>query len=552
VSAAAASDDTPLYLHVGFSGSRRLFDAGAHGDIDAKAFEDALVPLLAEQIRQACADLKVAPHHALCGLSQVAVGGDFAFTRACARLGAVQCIVLPQPLDDYLAAVSPSTKQPDFTGPEADRARELAGSEHVISTRVASVASGRDERLDDTNLEIVDTSDLMVCLFGDDAGKRGGAAAAMQFAMSRDKPVLALDLAVHDGRPVLTRRHPPPEASLLAPALQQPVAPKLLSAAGPLHATLSIQRVKDRHSEIARSRQRSFRLGAAAIILSHMGATAAAAGALALHGLTTPGLLPWILGFELILLAWGWWSHHRLHASHAAPEWAEARLIAEAAASAAAMGSVHVALAHLRTLPFPLPYQPMLRSLNTQHLRDSRARAAGQAVAAIALAYVRERLGERDADGRRGQWNYYDRQASQARFRLRWVVWPTFYVTSGLAILSTLLKFLMVLPWPELHAWLPGFEQLEHAHDAAERWMGFFAVVLPLVAAAALSYAAAHDLEARASTYRDMAEFLALQRQLLLAATSRAELARLMLETEYRLVGETVTWYARRRFTSVP
>jgi len=525
-------EDYPLYVHVGFSGSRQLFDASAHPTVDATAFEAALVPLLAAAIRRACAELQVAPQHALCGISQVAIGGDFAFTGACQQLNAVQCIYLPQPLDEYLAAVG-SGGQRDFTNDQEQRARELVKGSHIICTRVVSVANRRDERFEEVNLEIVDDSDFMVCLLGHDAGKPGGAASMRQIGRSRGKPVLVLQVDVEpNGAPKIAQYELQGASDFSGEFKASPATT----------AAQSIEQIKDDQSLRAKAGRKRFLLGAAAVIFTHLGATALAVLALVLHDMHVAWLLAALLFSELVLLGWGLWSHWKLHRSHAAPSWAEARLIAEAARSAAAVGALPIPLVQLKTLPFPAHRRHLLRSLNTQHLREAKAAAPPT----TGTFYVDARF-----KGKGDQLKYYRDSADRAQRTSKWIVRPIFYSASLAAFVATALKLAMNWPGLDLHALWPALSALEARHDTVTTWIGFAAVVLPLIAAAALSGAAAYDLEARASTYRDMATFLQEQKKRLHAAATQPELARLVLETEYRLLGETVSWFARRRFAEV-
>lgn len=77
------------------------------------------------------------------------------------------------------------------------------------------------------------------------------------------------------------------------------------------------------------------------------------------------------------------------------------------------------------------------------------------------------------------------------------------------------------------------------------------AILFPVVAVAALSLAAALDLQARASTYQKTLAFLNSHLKLLKQATSDGEFAELAIEAESRLLGETATWYFRRSYTSI-
>jgi hypothetical protein len=72
-----------------------------------------------------------------------------------------------------------------------------------------------------------------------------------------------------------------------------------------------------------------------------------------------------------------------------------------------------------------------------------------------------------------------------------------------------------------------------------------------VLAAAALSLAAAHDLEAQEHTYHETSEFLERQKQYLEDARSERDFAALVLETESQVLGETATWFSRRSFTGV-
>jgi len=85
-----------------------------------------------------------------------------------------------------------------------------------------------------------------------------------------------------------------------------------------------------------------------------------------------------------------------------------------------------------------------------------------------------------------------------------------------------------------------------HTGEGLASVMGALAVVLPVIAVAALSLAVAFDLEARQHTSSELLEFLLPQKTLLENASSAREYSRLLLETESRLLGETVNWYARR------
>src|SRR5438270_508674 len=83
------------------------------------------------------------------------------FTRACQEQNILQRIVLPQPREDFLNAVS-NDGTPDFTAAERAEARKLLDSPHVIHEQIVCRSADRKERFADVNLEIVRASDVVV------------------------------------------------------------------------------------------------------------------------------------------------------------------------------------------------------------------------------------------------------------------------------------------------------------------------------------------------------------------------------------------------------
>jgi hypothetical protein len=150
--------------------------------------------------------------------------------------------------------------------------------------------------------------------------------------------------------------------------------------------------------------------------------------------------------------------------------------------------------------------------------------------------YVKTRLTEDS-----GQINYYRLHQDRARGWLDTAraifVWFTF-----IAVAAAIFKLLVLKDVGRL---------AEHLGSHATGVLGGVAVFFPVVAVASLSLAAAFDLEARFHTYEQMHELLTRQVKRLNAASSQHEFARLLLETESHLLGETANWFARRSFTGV-
>ena len=267
-------------------------------------------------------------------------------------------------------------------------------------------------------------------------------------------------------------------------------------------------------------------------------------------------VIPWLLVLELASLLVGFGVHYFLHHSHAcdrkvtraannaasrqcetysrAQWWAMSRLAAEVARSVMAFGSVHVYLEYLFALPFPSALRPLLRTINVLHLRGARRDSADWE--SKRNRYVAMRL-----TGEEGQINYYRNTAARARRWLHLFQW-TFLVCSGDAIAAMFVKLLVIAV----------NRYLDHDNPAVVTGtLGGLAITLPVLAVAALSLAAAMDLEARKHTYAEMLAFLEEQKDRMNQAATERDFVRLLLETESRLLGEIANWFSRRSFTGV-
>ena len=199
----ASSPPTTGPFHVGFAGSRFLFEPTRLEGTRARALEAALLPALTERLAELPHRLGVAPPRPVCGLSQAAIGADTLFTRACAALGWRQQVLLPQAVDAFLAAGEPT--EPDFAPDEQAAARALLRLPHIESVRVASQAHDRIAQFEDTNAAILAASDAIVCLVREGAHARpGGTRDLMQRAALTGKPVGLLQVALRDAVPQLS------------------------------------------------------------------------------------------------------------------------------------------------------------------------------------------------------------------------------------------------------------------------------------------------------------------------------------------------------------
>lgn len=195
------SNSLSLVVQLGFAGSRHLFDADAHPNIDPNQFHATVERHLTQCLRTLPAELNLSSGHFLCGVSQIAIGADTMFLRACRELKILNRLLLPQPLDEYLTAKD-FKGEPDFTEEQRQATRVLIANGQVIHEQVASNAPDRQTRFEEVNIEMVRVSDVLVCLRRSDASrKRGGTSDMFELAARRNRPVLDIQVSVENGEP---------------------------------------------------------------------------------------------------------------------------------------------------------------------------------------------------------------------------------------------------------------------------------------------------------------------------------------------------------------
>jgi hypothetical protein len=525
----AGSQQASLVVQVGFTGSRQMLDANERR-ADMATFDAELTRRLAERLVALRGELGLTCHF-LCGISQAAVGGDVAFMRACDDLRIPLRIFLPQPREEFLAAVS-HEGVPDFSSATAGEVRELMGRPNVVEERVVSDSATRHERFEDANLEIVRHSDVLVCLIRERAqASAGGSLDFAERAARWEKPLLEIRVAVgEDGSPQLTSRWHRREQFQL-PGLPEELHELKTSGGNPPTLEEYVMSLQAFASRQAEGRQFLFKASAAIIILTHVGATVCGALAGLFHE-----EMSLFLSVELLLLFLGFVVHQMLHRWRAVGVWAMSRLVAELGRSAQATSSVRTSLNQFANDILPSSLRPLLRTLSILHLFKLR-RTPGADWRSTLEVYAKTRL----TDPTSGQEPYYQNRCHRARTQLRWAR-RGFVFGSTFAFLATLAKLLMARH-------LIHFDP--QSDDLALGMMGLLASVLPVIAVAGLSLAASFDLEARMHIYDEMVHFLKRQRSRLESASSQREFNSLVEETERRLVAENATWFMRRLFVAV-
>ncbi|MEO6786320.1 MAG: hypothetical protein ABI318_09330 [Chthoniobacteraceae bacterium] len=537
----------PLVVQFGFAGSRELLKKGEHPGVDQSDFYARVEEHLCGVLRELPRALGLSEKHFLCGVSQIAIGADTIFTRACMRLGFLQRIFLPEHRDAYFAAADKDGER-DFADAEVRVAEELLRDAHIIEERVVSNSAKRSERFEDVNLDLVRVSDVLVALRRADApGKIGGTMDLIERAGVRHRPLLEITVSVRDGHPFFAEKwHPnkPPDADKDAPLLGVPGIPPVLAACHAPGGDGFAPALKEFAGARAQRNQWFFIWAAFVIVGTHFFATFCSGWGLAFHG-KAGDIPPRLLVAELLLLFIGFCFHGWLHRSRTGEQWAIARLVSEIARSVTSMSKVPGYLGHLFVLPVPELLRPLMRTLNVFHLDATRGMDPS-GWSDRRDAYIHERLTREPG----GQIPYYRKHYRRACCRLC-AANLAFYIGSMLAFVAALTELLDKSDYLRARCPCAVIGWLDQYAETLGHWPAFLAIILPVLAVAALSLAASFDLEARKHTYREMVAALKQHKGHIEHAKSEHEFVHLVLLIETRLVGENVNWFSRRVFTGV-
>ncbi len=534
----------PCVVNLGFAGSRDLYP---DDDVDPE-FNEKLLELLVNELDKFETELQLSNQHFFCGISQIAIGADMLFAQACQEKKIPHRLFLPQHFDQYLDAVGSNGK--DFDTQQKDAAKELSETGNIIQKRVVSDANNRSARFQETNLEILRASDVVLCLIRKDAkGKTGGTHDLLDLAIRHGKPVLELNLTVKKGLPELTRRqnNPDPKKKFRLPKLphwlstNNSVTPKSSenSASNLMHIEEYTMRVKEIASNQANDARWGFEKLARTIIFAHIIATILATLVVLISGYQFEGLAKkWIgagiitlLFGEVFLLAIGISAHHSLHHKKISGKWATSRLVAEIARSVLAI-RFPCQFNYLLNLPLPVNVRRLVRTMNTLSLYSTHINPKTNEEK-TKEDYFEKRLTV--------QSRYYKGKLDEEEDKLG-MSKKLFIGFSVIAIIATLSKILIKC--------LNFSSSCPLLHLISDT-LGFFAIISPVIAVGAVSLAAALDWKARIYTYQEMVDFLKQQEDILNNAESESEVEKLILETESRLIGETANWFTRRSFAEV-
>jgi hypothetical protein len=518
-------------VHIGFAGKRDIVSSLAATPQLGEKFEAEIQQHIEAVLAALPGRAGLGETAFLCGVSQVAVGGDLLFARSCARLDIPQRIFLPQHRDEYLTAIG-SNGLPDFSPAERAAAERALSGPTVVEERVVAVALNRADRFHETNLEIVRSSDILIGLYGAGAeSKMGGTLELLELAQNRGKPSIRLEVSLCDDSIQVADTWERFDSGLskrlaLPEEVREVRVPRSI-----LEIDSYCAEVRRAASQQANGLRKLFRAEALTIIGTHILATILATLVLIAAHSEGEHNQPWVTGLllgELILLACGLAVHQHLHHSSMVKRWARARLISEITRSTQSLASIPINLDHLLSLDVPAQLLPLLRTLNVLHLKSAKYR--GNAPWKISRdEYVKRRLLDQLA--------YYRNAVDAAAGLVRWLP-RLFLVCSIIAILATSSKLAIMVG-------------ILGVHHGATNLLGAVAVAFPVLAVGFLSLAASLDLEARIQTYKELLLVLEARVDQLRRTNSERDFQRLLIETELRLLGETATWSSRRSFTGV-
>lgn len=576
-SSSNSESSLPCVVQIGFAGSRRLYPSEISSS-DENRFNIELEKHLKNALEEARTRLSLSKNHFFCGVSQVACGADMIFSRVCQNSNPhsiPQRFLLPQEPEEYFEAIG--SKGPDFNDEQKIEAKRILEAENVIQIGVVSHAMNRNDRFREVNSEIARISDFVICMFREDAtGSTGGTHELLKRAQQVEIPALEILVKVSSDGNVTFHNvwHISPDYK--PPTIPEPI--NQVDFAMPSNELPGIEEyclpLKEVVSFKARVQQRLFKYAAWLIISAHILATLFATGALALHGhsphseshspvsvqhepkadsshpapivaegnsaatesdhhsIESSGsewFIPWLLGAELLMLAIGLGFHQYLHHSEAAKIWANSRVVAELARSIRSIYPHHIYLEYLFRLSLPLRFRPLLRTLSVLFLRSTFARR-NEDWETHREKYLSKRIVE--------QMLFYNRNLDADKLRLKIYHW-TFLIFSSFALIATGVKLSVTLFFAGTD--LGSLPQI----------LGSFAIIFPVFAVAGLSWVAALDCEARVETFAETLEFVERHKHFLRTADSKAEFDRLLIQSEYVLLGEVSNWFSRRANTGV-
>ena len=516
----------PVAVHVGFAGIRAIDSENGHlQQLCNKQFEAVF-----KKITETLADRRPL----FCGISQIAKGADTLFTEFCRAQGYLQKIYLPQSLSFFLQATGSSG--PDLSDKEKTRAKELSRSEHIIQIQTVSSSDDRHTRFEETNFEILKSSDVIICLINEPAkeGRKGGTYELLERAKNHKTPLFVIRYDA-ESKSFCTEIEEYNLEKLcpfrLPDQLSKPIPQDKQQSVETLEGFVTVS--KEITSEKAGTEKKKYENSVAVITWTHVIATSLAVITVFLSSVFENDLPLWLaivlLVVELMLLITGFRYHNKFHHSKVTQTWAINRLISEINRSIVNVKIAHIDISYLRKISFSDNLIPLLNTLDVLYLKDLKGSPV-EDCESIRKTYVDNRL-----SGSKGQLTYYQSnlEKESAKQDTYTILFKTFSI---LAMVAILIKIVI---------------KYYHLEDHFVALMTAIIVIFPVVAVAVMSINISKDLEERQSTFRENIDYLTNIKTLLENANTITECQYLILKAEQKMLSEVVSWFNRMYYRKV-
>lgn len=480
-----ASSVLPQFHVIGFTGHRRLGD-------------EALVK---KRIEEALASLRKDDRVEWLAVSSAAIGGDMIFAEQVLSLGMEWQALLPLPAKDF---------KDDFAAKEWVAVEALLAKASEI--RVVAQEGNREEAYLDCGIETVNACDVLIAIWdGEPARGRGGTADVVTFARELKRPLIVID-------PVkgAVRRENFEHFEDRDPELKFLNAlPEIGAKGAPNDGLELVGRFMDKTDRAASAGAPKFRMLTASAVLLHVAATLVATAGLAFHW--HPVGLPWA---KLLFVLGALFSALAIRHLRAQDTWVRCRLAAELARAMKATWGMTRKTALFEDIDLP-ETRHLVRSLHILHLRDTRGERPN--LDTFRQHYRINRIED--------QLVYYRRRLAKADPQLR-------RLRLGFS-LSTLMAIATTAVYAVQHT----FHVAEIPAAVEAVCFYFLPIVLPVVAAAFMSFISINDLHRRVARYREMCHLLESAQKQIMVTHSWRSLEQLVRRTERVLLQEVLEWH---------
>jgi energy-coupling factor transporter transmembrane protein EcfT len=480
-----ASSVLPQFHVIGFTGHRILGDPA----------------LVKSRIEEALNSLRKDGAGEWLAVSSAAIGGDTLFAHEVLGLGMEWEALLPLPVLDF---------RNDFSPEDWAKVEELTAKASAV--RIVAQEGNREEAYLDCGIETVNACDVLIAVWdGEPARGAGGTADIVTFARELKRPLIVIDPVKGDVRRENFQHFNDrdPELAFLN------ALPEINAPEEPIDGLDLVDRFMDKTDRAASSGAPKFRMLTASAVLLHVAATVVATAGLAFHW--HPVGLPWA---KLLFVLGALFSALAIRHLRAQDTWVRCRLAAELARAMKATWGMTRKTALFEDIDLP-DTKHLVRSFHILHMRDTRGERPN--LDTFRHHYRINRVEDQLA--------YYRRRLAKAEPQLR-------RLRLGFS-LSTVMAIVATATYAIQHTF----------HVAEIPWVveavGFYflPIVLPVVAAAFMSFVSINDLHRRVARYREMCHLLESAQKQIMVTHSWRSLEQLVRRTERALLSEVLEWH---------